>query len=70
MACAEAACPTQIESARTACADESSSNECRDARSTLRECMQSCLTDRRAAVDACRATADDCLDACDTGSDG
>ena len=57
-----------VATARSACVDDLGAEECRDARSTLRDCAQSCLTTRRTATEACRSTVDECLDACDDTS--
>ena len=64
--CAEAACASQITAAQTACTDSRTSQDCRNAVSVLRTCAGSCLDTHTSAVETCRSTLGDCLDACDT----
>jgi hypothetical protein len=64
--CAEQSCGSDITAARTACASDTGSTACREARAALVSCMQPCLDTERTAFRACRTTAGQCLDACDS----
>ena len=62
--CIEAACGDTLDAARTACAVDAFSNDCRTATSALKACGEACLTARNEAAGTCRTTGDECLDAC------
>lgn len=64
--CVSSACPTEVTTAQTACAEVRSSEECRDAVAALRDCGETCLDTRSTAIQACRAALSDCRDACES----
>jgi hypothetical protein len=66
--CARQSCATEITAARAACASDTGSAGCREARTALVSCIQPCLDTERTAVQACRTTAESCLNACDTAT--
>jgi hypothetical protein len=66
LACVSSACPTEIQAAQTACADDRRSESCQDAVGALQDCADTCLDTRAAEVDECRDDLSDCRDACET----
>jgi len=62
--CAEQTCDAEIQTARTACAADVTTPDCQTARTALLQCIQPCLASEQSAVTSCRATLQECLDAC------
>jgi hypothetical protein len=69
LSCVTDACPTEIDAARAACTDDSTTQECRDALSALRDCSEPCLETRAGDLDVCREALSNCRDACDAGTE-
>jgi hypothetical protein len=62
--CAQSTCDAEITAARSACASDLSTDDCRTARTALVTCLEPCLAAKRTALTACHTTADTCVDAC------
>lgn len=63
--CIAGACTTEVEAARTACAEDSEAAACRDAIAVLRTCAGDCLDARGTTITACREALSDCVDTCE-----
>ena len=62
--CAQSTCDAEITAARSACATDLSTDDCRTARTALVTCLEPCLDAKRTALTACHTTAETCVDAC------